>query len=320
MKFKLYNRLLVYNNLEKLECYIHDMKLARQYQKYNNWHSAIIDRTGSMKHFLNVSPDTNVPLYISNYNKTFQDICIERTKELLSTNKKIYIFWSGGLDSTTILSSFYSLCDNKYQINICMTHDSLYESGSLYDDIIKYKFDNILLVQPSLDKLLNIIEKDSIILFGAHGGYICGLLPEHITNDMLNIPIQDYLNEEHYEFYSPFIEKFPTKIYSIKDFYYCYFFNFNWNFNSYLFYTNRNVSSNWVSFYNTLDFQNLFISGNERDHNKQCMRNFIYKFLGYKSKDYVTYKKTRPSYTNQFGNWLFIKDNNKIINLEDLND
>ena len=293
------------------------MPLARLYQRFNNWHVGIVDRTGSMEHFLNIVPKTTVPLFIPSYKATFKDICIERASELVRTGKVLHVFWSGGLDSTCLLAAL-SFVAPRDQIIVHMTHDSIYESGNLYDEVIHHRFPHYrLLGAPLVDSSKQIDE--GLILFGAHGGYVSGLIPDHITEDLLQVPIQSHLDHATYEFYEPFITSFPKPIRTVQDFYYAYFFNFNWNSNSYLFHiTFKDAPSKWTSFYDTMEFQNLFISGNECDHTKQCMRNLIRFAWGNKTQEYVNKKKTRPSYTMEFGDWLFITEDNQIITLNDI--
>lgn len=317
MILKHYNRPMVHDNLDRLEPYIINMPLARQYQKYNNWHVGIVDRTGQMDHFLNIIPDTKVPLRIPSYRKTFQGISLARAKELIDTGQELHVFWSGGLDSTTVLAAL-SMISSSDQIIVYMTHDSLYESGNLYDTAIRHHFPKCRIVSTPMITVWKEIG-NGYIVFGAHGGYVMGLVPEHITRDMLDIPIVDHLDPGALAFYEPFLTNFPKPIHTVRDFYYAYFFNFNWNANSYLFYnTIPNAAQRWVSFFNTMEYQNLFVSGGECDHDKGSMRKLIRTAFGPKSDDYVKYKKTRPSYTRSFGNWLFIAENDQIVTLNDI--
>jgi len=50
-----------------------------------------------------------MPDYDNNFNKKISTICDERALEiqdkLLSSNKELYVMWSGGIDSTAVLVS-----------------------------------------------------------------------------------------------------------------------------------------------------------------------------------------------------------------------
>lgn len=314
-KIKFFNRTMVYNNLDKLDYYIHDMKLAREYQKYNVENFGIIDRTGSMKHFFDVLPESYVPDKIENYNKTFYDITLKKSKQLIDTNKQIYLFWSGGIDSTVILSAFYEMDINSEQIIICMTHDSLYESGSLYDDVIKNKFHKYILIPPPLNKLWEKLPEDSIYVTGNHGNLISGIFKKYISPYQRKQKIESYYNDKFLYFYEPFIKKFPRKIETVEQFNNSLSFNFNWNGNTYFLYHAgiKNPSQTLVNFFSDLEYQNMFISSNEYDNQKIYMKKFIFKCLGSKSKEYIENKRTRFSYLKELNNNLFVLEDNTII-------
>lgn len=311
---KSYNRLSVHNNLDNLQDYIIDMDLAKKYQKFNNWNHGIIDRTGSMKHFLNVQIDTFVPKYIDNYKYTFSSVTTKRAQELINTNKKINILFSGGLDSMTIVSSFYNLDIDPNQIVIYLTHDSLYESGSLFDDIIVKRFKNYKLVQFPMSLYFKEIPKDEIVVTGHHGNILMNRIGNHISEESYDNPYDMYFDKNFIDFYQPFIDNFPKKIKTIEEFYSYFSFNFNWCCQTYMPYTLSNDLIGKVHiFFDTLDYQNYFISCEDDKRNKNPMRKYILSQLGNKSKEYIINKKIRSSYIKNTGEWLFVLDGYKVI-------
>jgi hypothetical protein len=314
---KSYNRLLVHNNLESLGEYIVDFDLAKKYQKYNDWNHGIIDRTGSMKSFLNIGIDSYVPKYIHNYKETFSSVTLKRAKELAATNKVINVLWSGGLDSMTILSAFYNLDIDPNQIVVILTHDSLYESGTIFEDIIYKRFKRYKLVQPPIDKVCNDIPDDEILLTGNHGNAIMNRVFPHIKENEYSNPYDMYLSKDRIDFYQPFIDAFPRKISTISEFYSYYSFNFNWNANTYMYYTMRNMNKKKIHiFFDTLDYQNYYISCDDDKYDKRPMRKFILSQLGDPIKTYVNTKKIRNSYTRNMDDWLFVTDDHRVIGNE----
>jgi hypothetical protein len=317
---KSYDRIAVHNNLDKLDKYIVDMDLARKYQKYNNWNHSIIDRTGSMKHFLNVHVDIFVPKYIHDYKETFNTISIKRAQELLQTNKKIHLLFSGGLDSMAIISSFYNLDIDPNQIVIYLTHDSLYESGSLFDDILSKRFPQYKLFQSPLKFSALDIPDDELIVTGHHGNILMNRVGAHIPENCYNNPYEIYFSEDYLDFYSPFIKTFPRKIVTIEQYYSYFNFNFNWCYQSYLSYTlSPKLIGKTVTFFDTLDYQNYFVSCEDDKTNKNPMRKFILSQLGHQAKDYTIHKKVRNSFINKSKDWLFVDGDNKVIGTDIIN-
>jgi hypothetical protein len=79
--------------------------------------------------------------------KPFEQICNDRAVELMSRaiqgNRKIAVMWSGGVDSTLILTSFLKTCskENLKRITVLMSHDSIIENPYFYDNFILPNFE-----------------------------------------------------------------------------------------------------------------------------------------------------------------------------------
>lgn len=69
-----------------------------------------------------------------------EEVCIERCVELASRNKPIFLQWSGGIDSTLMLTFFLKSGVDKNQITICMNPDSIKENPNFFYDHIFGKF------------------------------------------------------------------------------------------------------------------------------------------------------------------------------------
>jgi hypothetical protein len=86
-----------------------------------------------------------MPTY-EKFNKTFEEVCDERAKFLLSqakhTNKKLAILYSGGVDSTLILCSLLKNAkpDELSNIYVFLSDESIRENTSFYYNFVIKKF------------------------------------------------------------------------------------------------------------------------------------------------------------------------------------
>lgn len=110
---------------------------------------SINDRTGTIKIPLKTSvlPNCLVPEY-KQLDKSFEDICDERAVELMnrakSGNRKVAVMWSGGVDSTLILTSFLKNCDPediRRNMVVLMSQDSIIENPYFYDKFVLPNFE-----------------------------------------------------------------------------------------------------------------------------------------------------------------------------------
>jgi hypothetical protein len=104
------------------------------------------DRSGNIR-----SPINNTPLELckipeyKEFDKSYEQICDERAVQLMShaksTNRKIAVMYSGGIDSTLVLASLFKNCsagDVKNHVVAFVNHTSIAENASFfYDYIIK---------------------------------------------------------------------------------------------------------------------------------------------------------------------------------------
>ena len=76
----------------------------------------------------------------------------------------------------------------------------------------------------------------------------------------------------------------------------------------------ENLTNKICIFFDTLEYQNYFISCNDDKRNKNPMRKYILTQFGNNAKEYTIHKKIRSSYVRKFGDWLFVLDGYKVIN------
>jgi hypothetical protein len=101
--------------------------------------SCLVDRTKSIEHFLDIDYSYSPMPKNPSFNLDFYTVTKNRCIELLSLGKQINVSWSGGLDSTYVLFSLYEYANDKSQIKVYGTYNSVIESGDLFDRFIKNK-------------------------------------------------------------------------------------------------------------------------------------------------------------------------------------
>lgn len=104
----------------------------------------IIDRTQTVKmpYKLHVSRPWIIP---SSNNFTFEQCMTDRVKELENLNKKINIFWSGGIDSSAVVVAFLQNCKNMSQLRIIYSTMSMKENPHLF--LLLKEFPDLELVE-----------------------------------------------------------------------------------------------------------------------------------------------------------------------------
>lgn len=120
------------------------------YNRYSRGGINIVDRSGkfTMPIINHVPECLKIPEFKST-DLTYSDCCRLRARELLdhskNIDKQIVVLYSGGIDSSTIVSSFLDVCDDSSdfeRVIIAHTENSIIENPSLYE-IIKRKFKRI---------------------------------------------------------------------------------------------------------------------------------------------------------------------------------
>ncbi|OGG49431.1 hypothetical protein A2763_03850 [Candidatus Kaiserbacteria bacterium RIFCSPHIGHO2_01_FULL_54_36] len=105
-----------------------------------------IDRTGTIRTPIRTAVVFPIP-ELRPFKKTFEEICNERARDLLSRAKaldtRIYVFWSGGIDSTLVLISLLkeASTQEKKRITVLLTDESIAENPRFYADHIAGKLD-----------------------------------------------------------------------------------------------------------------------------------------------------------------------------------
>lgn len=128
-----------------------DLPGMKNWQLSNNFFgitSCLVDRSGMITAPLRmkVHPKCHLPELPKNFNKSFEEICLERGRELLRiqtvTRKPLYLMYSGGMDSTATLATFIQLLSEselRDRIIVLLNETSISEYPNFYHRHIKGK-------------------------------------------------------------------------------------------------------------------------------------------------------------------------------------
>jgi hypothetical protein len=120
------------------------IKKFSSYFKIYNFGVVPIDRTGTITFPIRTKSLFPMPAFRT-FTRTYEDICNERAKELLTRaetlDTTLYAFWSGGIDSTTVLVSLLknATASQHDRIVVLMSEESIAENPNFYRDHIHGK-------------------------------------------------------------------------------------------------------------------------------------------------------------------------------------
>lgn len=105
---------------------------------------APVDRTNTLRFPVKIANICPIPA-LRPFNRTLEDICDERAKAIIARadtlDCDIYVFWSGGIDSTLVMVSLLknATADQKKRIVVLLSEESIYEYPLFYDQHIRGK-------------------------------------------------------------------------------------------------------------------------------------------------------------------------------------
>lgn len=284
-----------------------------QSEKY--MHQSIIDRTGIMKHPVNIDVSSFKHPKYQICNKDFSDIMCDRVKEIVNisnkTGHKIMIFYSGGVDSTGIVCAFIKEIGIKAAselIIICMSRSSVIENPNFFNDYIKpnFKVVNSYLFYNTVckDEYKNSIfvtGDPAASLFGGGEKFrsVIKKYGNHIIHrkdykDILQTVYDPFVFEYALENMSLSSNKIGYDINDLYDYFWWYAMNYRYvpqHFNMFrlwkkFFMQNTHDNLYWkdhhISFYDSEDFSNWSYSNKE--YLSDCLKNGIINTLYYKKK------------------------------------
>ena len=164
------------------------------------------DRTGSIivpfKTY--VPDDCKIPEFISS-NITYEEAALARARDIVTisnqTGKKIYLLYSGGIDSSTVLTSFINLLgvtEAAKRLTIMLSNESTIENPWMWERFIRPHFKIINSKNFDLTSLdVNVIYVNGELndqLFGATGPFKIGVK----LSDKLKTPMEDMIVDEEF--------------------------------------------------------------------------------------------------------------------------
>jgi len=310
-----------------------------EYIKKFNCKKFLFDRSGNTPHYLNVENNCQIP-DATGFNMSFNEVAEKRAKELLNLGKPINVSWSGGIDSTFVLFTLYNYANDKSQIKVYGTYNSIIESGDLFDKNIKNTFKFNINTNTSYDKNYT-NDKDEIYVTGSMGNNIFYQdlsynLPdtwmqfknpvENAIEKYADSCYENVITEDTVSFLYKSIKSSQRKIETLQDLRWWIQFAFNWHIVKYN--TSIELSKDKVSkihgFFGSEDFQKWSINnkdvptkkGDFSDERWQ-MREMIDFYTG--NTNYSKYKKNAVSTISPYTpDWLFLLNDYSNIYLQDL--
>lgn len=174
------------------------------------------DRSNTLLNDENIKTLTPLPASEENNNLDIDSLFFNRANEIFKTvennEKKIYVLWSGGIDSTSTLISLLKIVNDYNRIVILANiKKSISEYERFYNEFIKDKIQVINLNPINWASIVNECIKTGVIVTGECGDQIFGsdnyyeYDSKHLTNNWKN-----YYNSNTIEFFEEHNLKNPT--------------------------------------------------------------------------------------------------------------
>lgn len=290
----------------------------RSLYKFVNYAVAFMDRTGTIATPVNsvISDKMAMPAYDPNFSSSYYECCVQRASEIMQTQERldvpIRLMYSGGIDSSLILSSFIEsvgLDEASNRIELLMNQESIYENPWMWEKIIRPNF-KIL----DSDQHASYYTKKNIIVAGEGNDQLFGTdMYRDIVNwggdGILNLPctegrIKDYfsyknLTEDESDLWFNLLkqqmETTKAPIDTFGDYWWWVNFSCKWSnvFYRMLFYTptpeivnQEYLDTYYQQFFNTKEFQLWSLKDREHKHQgnyttyKFHARDLVADFIG----------------------------------------
>ena len=283
-----------------------------------------VDRTGIFNPFnMMYEPIPSV----GNFNKSFEECCMDAAQNLWKLGKPVELFWSGGIDSSGALIALLETKSDSDILNIRYTEESVVEFPLMWEKMVKDRNDplpnNVMLdetlfnnhdiikvtgecgdqcfgsdaLRENLDKHTD--DWESIFTWGAFGGGV-----DDSDSDMppKNPETYKFRMEQLARIMFEHVDSAPIEIKTIFDLFWWCNFCFKWqDVDSRMIFT-FTTTIEWkstLSFFNTENFQRWSIVNHDIKHGgtwetyKQPAKEYIHKYL--KDENYRKNKTKEPS-------------------------
>jgi hypothetical protein len=334
MKIILYNRNLF--ELGKInfinEKEIKDkISLFKEANFYINQTACLIDRTEANEFFIPIKT-LKIPYDKDNINKSFKQLCLERAEQLILKGKRINIMWSGGIDSTLALFCLMNKVNDKSQLRVILSPDSIAESGNMFDKLIKNKVDFILepkVVRRCLfykEEYENFNFNNEIITSGSGSDPLNTIMrltipyEEKLWHLGYENVLMQFTNKNVIDFLNKSIKAFPKKIKTYIEFLKFYHLNYNWQRENYFNFVNLDSRyfKCYDNFFQTDDFQKWSIWNEESNIStniiKKPQKDLIYELTNDKLYSYGKNKGMSFLGAQNNNDWVYLMENGTTIN------
>lgn len=253
-----------------------DVSTPQKYGSFFSLKEKITSRTrykADYSYFKLISDPIEVITSQPNHGYTFDDCCFLRAEQILKMSQKyqkIYILWSGGIDSSVVISALSKVASKseKEKIVIVMSENSIIESSEMFFKYILRQF-HIMPIPYHLESLC----ENGILITGECADQLFGSelvlrICDHIGENAILNNYQDVLPEimkdiepNAYERFEPIVHESPFKIKTTFDYLWWWNITQIWqNTENYIFlngnWKNLNVTKkNVLHFYSTIEFQ-----------------------------------------------------------------
>jgi hypothetical protein len=289
--------------------------------KYDS-NAFLIDRTKTVDFYYHTKllPEYELP----NFNTSaisFEECCVNRAKELVNINDKIYLLWSGGIDSTCSVVSFLQADVPLDNITIICNKDSVREYALFYNKFILGKF-NIMATEEFMLKASAGVLPGTIVnsehadqLFGSP---FANILLRGQQRDLLLEPysyentvrVFEFMglsdSDTHkciYEIYHQTTKFSPRPISTMFDWCWWHNFNFKWQMIGVKFLPRIAKGNVLQTFFSSYDFQNWSVNHKPNLTSQETLKlvpkDIIFDYT--KDQSYYDYKIKHQSTTLYFG-------------------
>lgn len=304
--------------------------------------SWIVDRSGiSITPFrTKVLPEHKLRSYnLKNVN--LETILYDRAKEMLNQNKKIYLSWSGGIDSTLCLVSFILAGADSDQLIVCMNNDGIRENPEFYRKYILPKYS--LMSSEKFSQILKYNLLDGIFVNGDPADALLGIdfaIPmykkfgseflklsctrDNVKKYFLSAGMSDQSANCWYDFFMASAEQSPRPLETVYDFSWWCTFNHRWQTANEKIRTRYEKDIEYLRFFNNEDFMHWSANQAFPEVFSHCdfkkpFKEIIFKFDS--NRDYYEKKIKLESVSNNVltGNFSAVLDDSSRLTFEKFN-
>jgi len=276
--------------------------------KYDS-NAFLVDRTKTVEfyYYIKLLPEYELP--VLNSAISFEECCINRAKELVNINDRIYLLWSGGIDSTCSVVSFLQAGMPLDNITIVCNKDSVREYALFYNKFILGKFNIMATEEFMLKASAGVL--DGTIVNSEHADQLFGspfanILLREGRSDLLLAPYSsdnvfkffDMFNLEHedtrnciYELYHQTTKHSPRDITTMFDWVWWHNFNFKWQMIGAKFLPRIAKGNILQTFFSSNNFQNWSIAHTPNLNTQQDLKLIAKEVILNYTKDQAYYDK-----------------------------